>query len=84
MGSILKVTADGFDTSPILRGAWIAKNIVGNTLSPPPENIVAIEPDHSNNRNIKFKGKKLGTDFFQRRSFIFKNNYNLLNMSRCF
>ena len=53
MGSILKVTADGFDTSPILRGAWISKNIVGNTLSPPPENIVAIEPDHSNNRNLK-------------------------------
>ena len=47
MGSILKVTTDGFDTSPILRGAWISKNIVGNTLSPPPENIQAIEPDHS-------------------------------------
>ena len=46
MGSILKVTADGFDTSPILRGAWISKNIVGNTLSPPPENIKAIEPEH--------------------------------------
>ncbi len=43
MGSILKVTADGFDTSPILRGAWISKNIAGNMLSPPPENIVAIE-----------------------------------------
>ena len=53
MGSILKITADGFDTSPILRGAWISKNIVGNTLSPPPENIAAIEPDHSNNRNLK-------------------------------
>ena len=53
MGSILKITADGFDTSPILRGAWISKNIVGNTLSPPPENIVTIEPDHSNNRNLK-------------------------------
>lgn len=46
MGSILKVTADGFDTSPILRGAWISKNIVGVTLSPPPENVQAIEPDH--------------------------------------
>ena len=46
MGSILKVTTDGFDTSPILRGAWISKNIVGNTLSPPPENIKAIEPEH--------------------------------------
>ena len=46
MGSVLKVTADGFDTSPILRGAWISKNIAGVTLSPPPENVQAIEPDH--------------------------------------
>ena len=46
MGSVLKVTADGFDTSPILRGAWVSKNIAGNTLSPPPENVKAIEPEH--------------------------------------
>ena len=46
MGSILKVTADGFDTSPIRRGAWISKNIAGNTLSPPPEEVKAIEPEH--------------------------------------
>jgi hypothetical protein len=46
MGSVLKVTADGFDTSPILRGAWISKNIAGVTLSPPPENVQAIEPGH--------------------------------------
>ena len=45
MGSVLKVTADGFDTSPILRGAWISKNIAGNTLSPPPESVKAIEPE---------------------------------------
>ena len=29
MASVLKVTADGFDTSPILRGAWISKHVVG-------------------------------------------------------
>ena len=46
MGSVLKVTADGFDTSPIRRGAWISKNIAGNTLAPPPENVKAIEPEH--------------------------------------
>ncbi len=46
MGSILKVTADGFDTSPIRRGAWVSKNIAGNTLSPPPEEVKAIEPEH--------------------------------------
>ena len=46
MGSVLKVTADGFDTSPIRRGAWVSKNIAGNTLSPPPEEVKAIEPEH--------------------------------------
>ena len=46
MGSVLKITTDGFDTSPILRGAWISKNIVGTPLSPPPENVGAIEPQH--------------------------------------
>ena len=46
MGSILKVTADGFDTSPIRRGAWVSQIIAGNTLSPPPENVKAIEPEH--------------------------------------
>ncbi len=46
MGSVLKVTTDGYDTSPILRGAWISKNIVGTPLSPPPESVPALEPEH--------------------------------------
>ena len=46
MGSVLKVTTDGFDTSPILRGAWISRNIVGIPLSPPPESVKAIEAEH--------------------------------------
>ena len=45
MGSVLKVTTDGFDTSPILRGAWVSKNIVGTPISPPPETVQAIEPE---------------------------------------
>ncbi len=53
MGSVLKVTTDGFQTSPILRGAWISKNIVGNTLSPPPENIAAIESDSNGAETLK-------------------------------
>ena len=53
MGSVLKVTADGFDTSPILRGAWISKNIAGNTLSPPPANVKAIEPEHGDATTLR-------------------------------
>lgn len=46
MGSVLKVTTDGFQTSPILRGAWISKNLLGIPLSPPPESVKAIEAEH--------------------------------------
>lgn len=53
MGSILKVTSDGFQTSPILRGAWVSKNIAGNTLSPPPETVKAIEPNAHKGTTLK-------------------------------
>ncbi|NNM28690.1 MAG: DUF1588 domain-containing protein, partial [Akkermansiaceae bacterium] len=53
MGSVLKVTTDGFDTSPILRGAWISKNIVGTPLSLPPESVPALEPEHAEATTLK-------------------------------
>ena len=53
MGSILKVTTDGYDTSPILRGSWISKNIAGTPLSPPPESIPAFEPKHDRATTLK-------------------------------
>lgn len=43
--SILKVTADGSKTSPILRGKWVLEKILGTPPAPPPPNIAAIEPD---------------------------------------
>ena len=53
MGSVLKVTTDGLDSSPIRRGAWISRRIAGNTLAPPPENISSIEPDTSGATTIR-------------------------------
>jgi hypothetical protein len=43
--SILKVTADGAHTSPILRGKWVTERILGIVPPPPPENVGEIEPD---------------------------------------
>lgn len=43
--SILKVTANGTSTSPILRGVWILDRILGSPASPPPPNVPAVEPD---------------------------------------
>ena len=43
--SVLKVSADGTRTSPVLRGAWILKNLYGTPSPPPPPTVGAIEPD---------------------------------------
>jgi hypothetical protein len=43
--SVLKVTANGTTTSPVLRGVWINERILGNQIPPPPPNLPAIEPD---------------------------------------
>jgi hypothetical protein len=42
--SVLKVTANGTTTSPVLRGYWITERILGY-LTPPPPPVPAVEPD---------------------------------------
>ena len=44
-GAILKVTADGSVTSPVVRGIFVNERILGRHIDPPPPNIPAIEPD---------------------------------------
>jgi hypothetical protein len=43
--SVLKVTADGTRTSPVLRGKWVLERIIGKPPSPPPPDIPLFEPD---------------------------------------
>ena len=43
--AVLKITANGTNTSPVIRGNWVLKNIVGKPVRPPPPNVPAIEPD---------------------------------------
>ena len=43
--AVLKVTANGTTTSPVLRGAWIMERILGMPPPPPPPNLPAVEPD---------------------------------------
>jgi hypothetical protein len=45
MASILKITANGTTTSPVMRGAWVLDRILGTPPSPPPANVGIIEPD---------------------------------------
>ncbi len=42
--SVLKVTANGTTTSPVLRGKWIVERILGLDIPPPPP-VAAVEPD---------------------------------------
>ena len=43
--SVLKVTANGTTTSPVLRGVWVLDHILGRPVPPPPPNVPAVEPD---------------------------------------
>ncbi len=43
--SVLKVTADGAKTSPILRGHWVCERILGIIPPPPPPDVAKLEPD---------------------------------------
>jgi len=43
--SVLKVTANGTVSSPVLRGAWVMKRFLGEPLPPPPADVPAFEPD---------------------------------------
>jgi len=43
--SVLKITANGTTTSPVLRGVWILERILGDPPAPPPPGVPALEPD---------------------------------------
>ena len=44
-GAILKVSANGTTTSPVVRGVWLLERLLGAPVPPPPMNVAAIEPD---------------------------------------
>jgi hypothetical protein len=56
--SVLKVTANGTYTSPILRGAWVLERILGTPPPRPPEGIAAIEPDIRGAKTIRQQMEK--------------------------
>jgi len=43
--SVLKITANGTTTSPVLRGVWILERIIGEPPPPPPPSVPGLEPD---------------------------------------
>ena len=53
MASVLKVTANGTTTSPVLRGAWVLDRILGTPPPKPPENVGTLEPDTRGTKTIR-------------------------------
>ncbi len=45
MAAVLKVTANGTTTSPVLRGAWVLDRVLGTPPPRPPDGVPAFEPD---------------------------------------
>lgn len=51
--SILKVTANGANTSPVRRGVWLLERIAGTPAPPPPPNAGSVEPDTRGSSTIR-------------------------------
>lgn len=52
-GSILKLTANGTTTSPVVRGTFALEHLLGDPPPPPPGAVPAIEPDISGATTIR-------------------------------
>lgn len=90
--SLLTATANGVDTTPIIRGMWVLENILGEHLEAPP-GIPAVEPDvrgaktlrqmlekHRKDKNCYACHKKIDPPGFALESFDhigrWRENYN--------
>ncbi len=51
--AILKVTANGTSTSPVIRGVWMLERLMGVHVPLPPDNVPAIEPDTRGAKTIR-------------------------------
>jgi len=61
-GSLLKITANGTNTSPVLRGVWFLENIMGQSTPPPPPGTPAVEPDIRGTTTIREQLAKHSSD----------------------
>ncbi len=56
--SVLTATANGIDTSPVVRGIWVLENILGDPPNPPPPDVEPLEPDIRGATTIRDQLKK--------------------------
>ena len=53
MGSVLTISANGIETSPVVRGVFLLENILGTPPPPPPDDVPAIDPDVRGAKSIR-------------------------------
>lgn len=51
--AILKVSANGTGTSPVVRGAWVMERLIGKPPPPAPPSVPAVEPDIRGAKTIR-------------------------------
>lgn len=51
--SVLTVTANGIETSPVTRGVWVLENIFGTPPSPPPDDVEPLDPDTRGAKTVR-------------------------------
>ena len=60
--SVLKVTANGTNTSPVPRGVFFMERLLGATIPPPPGSVKAIDPDTRGATTIREQLAKHSSD----------------------
>ena len=51
--SVLTASANGVDTSPVVRGIWILEHLLGTPPNPPPPDVPIVEPDTRGDLTIR-------------------------------
>ena len=51
--SVLTVSANGIDTSPVVRGVWVLENLLGTPPPPPPPDVKPLDPDIRGAKTIR-------------------------------
>jgi Protein of unknown function (DUF1592)/Protein of unknown function (DUF1588)/Protein of unknown function (DUF1587)/Protein of unknown function (DUF1595)/Protein of unknown function (DUF1585)/Cytochrome C oxidase, cbb3-type, subunit III len=51
--SILTLTANGVDSSPVVRGVWVLESLLGTPAPPPPPLVPALTPDTTGAKTIQ-------------------------------
>ncbi|TWT55201.1 hypothetical protein Pla22_28560 [Rubripirellula amarantea] len=51
--SVLTVSANGIETSPVVRGVWLLENVLGTPPPPPPDDVPEIDPDTRGTKTIR-------------------------------